>query len=83
MPDDPGLVYDPQSRSSAAWNAWVDARVAIAIAEHQSIIAGLARFTVEFANTTQKKFDAMEQKLAAMERELELLNTRSAETAPN
>jgi len=46
---------------SAAWNAWVDARVAIAIAGHQSVINDLAAASVEFSATVQAKLEAMER----------------------
>jgi hypothetical protein len=44
----------------AVFDAWVDARVAAAIAEHQSVVSELAAAFVEFSTTVQKRLDAIE-----------------------
>jgi hypothetical protein len=57
---------------SAVFDAWVDARVAIAIAGHQSVIKDLAASSVEFSATVQTRLDAVEWQIGE-------LNTKLAE----
>jgi hypothetical protein len=61
---------DAERARSADWNAWVDARIAAALAEHDAQLTGFEQASAEFSNKVLQGFDRLDGLVAQLDTKL-------------